>query len=438
MPAVVVTPTHEEVANRDDGCVEEETCVICMEETVSLRVDCPGAHDFCSACILAWKQQLVSKASSELTCPNCRAEVKAVVEIATGEPLKENRAPAAWGGAGAVAVVPRREAALLSHFPPLGSTADAEAVREAANEAEAERRRAAEDAQRRAAAEAEARRNAEAEARREAYENLERRRRASAAADLARLSVEAETEMRRRAEDEAEMRRRAAFEVEWRRCADAEARRRADADADAEARRVRAWQRRREEADKRGGQSKHEMLRKEKNRKMLRKEKNRKKQMQNQRAIERGLGGQQTRRDELGGHPMRTVAHPWQPPAEPFEGALYFPAHYAAGFYCQLAHGVDELRSPPETLASPEGMLGGRRFKTRLCKYFLAGHCPYAATNTCQFAHSNDELKTRLCKYFLAGHCPYAATNTCQFAHSNDELRAPLDGGNGAGPGVSD
>ena len=69
----------------------------------------------------------------------------------------------------------------------------------------------------------------------------------------------------------------------------------------------------------------------------------------------------------------------------------------------------------------------------------MAGHCPYAATNTCQFAHSNDELlKTRLCKYFLAGHCPYAATNTCQFAHSNDELRAPLDGGNGAGPGVSD
>ena len=81
---------------------------------------------------------------------------------------------------------------------------------------------------------------------------------------------------------------------------------------------------------------------------------------------------------------------------------------FAAAGRCQFAHGVDELRSPPATLASPERMLSARRFKTRLCKYFLAGHCPYAATNT------------------------------CQFAHSNDELRAPLDGGNGAGPGVSD
>mmetsp|Transcript_17917 Transcript_17917/g.54795 ORF Transcript_17917/g.54795 Transcript_17917/m.54795 type:complete len:620 (+) Transcript_17917:2056-3915(+) len=34
-----------------------------------------------------------------------------------------------------------------------------------------------------------------------------------------------------------------------------------------------------------------------------------------------------------------------------------------------------------------------RRFKTRLCKYHMAGHCPYAATNTCQFAHSEEELR---------------------------------------------
>mmetsp|Transcript_3990 Transcript_3990/g.6117 ORF Transcript_3990/g.6117 Transcript_3990/m.6117 type:complete len:445 (-) Transcript_3990:1083-2417(-) len=158
-----------------------------------------------------------------------------------------------------------------------------------------------------------------------------------------------------------------------------------------------------------------------------------------------------------------------------------------------------------------------RRFKTRLCKYHMAGHCPYAATNTCQFAHSEDELRsgverpsqrrpsaldawgsihntdagivgntrfphttsintgsvgttnilggeraypqssnatssqqqqhlngansnnnnngaalraalehkrfTKLCKYFLAGHCPFTASNTCQFAHSTAELR---------------
>ena len=32
------------------------------------------------------------------------------------------------------------------------------------------------------------------------------------------------------------------------------------------------------------------------------------------------------------------------------------------------------------------------RYKTKMCKYFLAGHCPYVATGTCQFAHSRDEL----------------------------------------------
>ena len=31
-------------------------------------------------------------------------------------------------------------------------------------------------------------------------------------------------------------------------------------------------------------------------------------------------------------------------------------------------------------------------YKTKMCKYFLAGHCPYVATGTCQFAHSRDEL----------------------------------------------
>ncbi|KAK7232656.1 hypothetical protein SO694_00035364 [Aureococcus anophagefferens] len=121
------------------------------------------------------------------------------------------------------------------------------------------------------------------------------------------------------------------------------------------------------------------------------------------------------------------------------------------GARCFFAHsvrrpGVDELR-PPSTHAAAE-------YKTRPCRYALS-ECPFAAAGRCQFAHGVDELrsppatlaspermlsarrfKTRLCKYFLAGHCPYAATNTCQFAHSNDELRAPLDGGNGAGPGV--
>ena len=188
---------------------------------------------------------------------------------------------------------------------------------------------------------------------------------------------------------------------------------------------------------------------------------------------------------------------------------------FAAAGRCQFAHSLDELRQGPPNLAaaSPERLLSARRFKTRLCKYFMAGHCPYAVTNTCQFAHSNDELRaprdaatafgfarsvsdpeaeatarraaaaaagsfddvgaspqawppprpppgsenefvpsvspvdaaaaaaaaassgaalraaleqkrfTKLCKYFIAGHCPFEATGTCQFAHSTRELR---------------
>ena len=106
------------------------------------------------------------------------------------------------------------------------------------------------------------------------------------------------------------------------------------------------------------------------------------------------------------------------------------------GARCFFAHSQEELR-PPAAATCAE-------YKTRPCRYSLA-ECPFAAAGRCQFAHSLDELrqvlliwprprrsgyppdgfKTRLCKYFMAGHCPYAATNTRQFAHSNDELRAP-------------
>ena len=33
--------------------------------------------------------------------------------------------------------------------------------------------------------------------------------------------------------------------------------------------------------------------------------------------------------------------------------------------------------------------------------------------------------KTRMCQYFLQGHCPYAETNTCRFAHSEAEIQRP-------------
>eukprot|EP00630_Chrysocystis_fragilis_P001983 CAMPEP_0197393080 /NCGR_PEP_ID=MMETSP1165-20131217/4113_1 /TAXON_ID=284809 /ORGANISM="Chrysocystis fragilis, Strain CCMP3189" /LENGTH=241 /DNA_ID=CAMNT_0042918737 /DNA_START=415 /DNA_END=1136 /DNA_ORIENTATION=- len=100
------------------------------------------------------------------------------------------------------------------------------------------------------------------------------------------------------------------------------------------------------------------------------------------------------------------------------------------GARCLFAHSVDELRAAPSHRSSAE-------YKTKLCRYSLA-ECPFAAVGRCQFAHSVEELrapgnhgassrrfKTRLCKYHMAGHCPYAATNTCQFAHSEDELRSP-------------
>ena len=49
---------------------------------------------------------------------------------------------------------------------------------------------------------------------------------------------------------------------------------------------------------------------------------------------------------------------------------------------------VDELRPGPATHRQKVE----HRYKTKMCKYFLAGHCPYVATGTCQFAHSRDEL----------------------------------------------
>ena len=48
----------------------------------------------------------------------------------------------------------------------------------------------------------------------------------------------------------------------------------------------------------------------------------------------------------------------------------------------------DELRPGPATHRQKVE----HRYKTKMCKYFLAGHCPYVATGTCQFAHSRDEL----------------------------------------------
>lgn len=86
------------------------------------------------------------------------------------------------------------------------------------------------------------------------------------------------------------------------------------------------------------------------------------------------------------------------------------------GDRCGFAHSQEELRAPAASTVA--------EFKTRPCRYSLA-ECPFAAAGRCQFAHSLDELrpgplspagknarrfKTKLCKYFLAGLCPYVAT----------------------------
>ena len=64
-------------------------------------------------------------------------------------------------------------------------------------------------------------------------------------------------------------------------------------------------------------------------------------------------------------------------------------------------------------------------FKTELCARWVAGHCPWG--DRCRFAHGADELKarqrperykTQLCRTFLAngGQCPYG--QRCNFVHA--------------------
>ena len=196
--AAVVTPTA------DDGA-PAELCAICMEEAVSLRVDC--GHEFCRGCIQDWRRQLVGKASAVMTCPNCRAEVKAVVEIATGGPAAADRRPA-WGGAGEASAQPRGPASVT----PDAARAAARAAPAAAAESRP-RDATDEDLRRDACREAEAQRRAAIQARREADAILERWRRApseGAAAEETRRRAEAEdARARRRAEAaEKEARRR--------------------------------------------------------------------------------------------------------------------------------------------------------------------------------------------------------------------------------------
>lgn len=69
------------------------------------------------------------------------------------------------------------------------------------------------------------------------------------------------------------------------------------------------------------------------------------------------------------------------------------------------------------------------RYKTEICRNWVAGHCPYE-TN-CLFAHGSGDLrdkipqdnyKTKFCVNILSkGYCEYGAR--CQFKHSDNSPR---------------
>ena len=72
-----------------------------------------------------------------------------------------------------------------------------------------------------------------------------------------------------------------------------------------------------------------------------------------------------------------TAPQAWPPPRTP-QRRLTPPAADATTF--GLARHYDEI---------------ARRRFTKICKYFLAGHCPFEAEGKCQFAHSTRELRIR-------------------------------------------
>lgn len=134
---------------------------------------------------------------------------------------------------------------------------------------------------------------------------------------------------------------------------------------------------------------------------------------------------------------------------------------------CHFAHGVEELRKPPpgweDMVAAAGGSLGSasklrgppmggvvQQRKSKLCRYFVDGNCPYG--DRCNFLHGNDEgqqtpgmeppaapnagvnmwggpaarrtnYKTRLCAKWERGEqCEFG--DKCNFAHGHAELQA--------------
>ncbi|MCO5549955.1 hypothetical protein L7F22_003432 [Adiantum nelumboides] len=87
---------------------------------------------------------------------------------------------------------------------------------------------------------------------------------------------------------------------------------------------------------------------------------------------------------------------------------------------CHFAHGVEDLRKPPplwETMAAAgsgtAGTPGGAfmRPKTRPCRYFAEGNCPY--NERCNFLHGNEEPQ-RMQGPTYGGSGPYATSGMQQ------------------------
>uniref|UniRef100_A0A914D555 C3H1-type domain-containing protein n=1 Tax=Acrobeloides nanus TaxID=290746 RepID=A0A914D555_9BILA len=94
----------------------------------------------------------------------------------------------------------------------------------------------------------------------------------------------------------------------------------------------------------------------------------------------------------------------------------------------RLVFGIPLLQwlklSDAEREAHKRNMRKSSCFRTRLCRAFQKGFCPYG--QLCNFAHGEEELhnppplhpkyKTMLCRNFVHGICPYG--DRCQFIHN--------------------
>ena len=124
----------------------------------------------------------------------------------------------------------------------------------------------------------------------------------------------------------------------------------------------------------------------------------------------------------------RGLQQPPPPPPPPQNGAFFPGQQIGAPVVFNNGDSRSAPPPPPPVLLSPSparhhALQRGTEDENNIPHSMHHQH--QAAAQAQQQANHARRFKTRLCKYHIAGHCPYAATNTCQFAHSEDELRVP-------------